>query len=634
MKSKWIKKLVTYYLVLVLILTNGGYIQAGTEANREECIKTTQIDEIVAMEQVVSSVQSLSGSGVEEDPYLINDVEDLRNISENLSGYYKLTGDINLNGTEWVPVGTQKKPFKGHLDGNGYTISNFEISGSESFTGFFGYLRNAVVSNLSLKDFQVSGICYVGGLAGCAQGVGTLISNCHIPAGTISGVNEIGGLIGYGNSITITECTSYAVVSSTDSTVDSNIGGILGYNYKASVNKCCYSGEVLSVGANAGGLAGFSYIGAYEECYSDGKIIGTNYVGGLVGNFGTVGTILNCFALGEVIGERYVGGISAYKGDITNSYFAGKITGEETVYGMGYNTSVTNCYFDITINILSTSTSLGRTTDEMQKQATFIDWDFQNVWKIVEGQSYPYLKELVMPDAIRSQIAIVTMNGSLINGKTGVAISGASVIVHYVDYKGESIIYDTVTTNTSGVFKIENAVLGETYTLEIAADGYVSKEITVVCTGEVITVGTIVIIPVTSANIMTIILTWGANPSDLDTHFSGNGYHVYYSSKTASGAVLDLDDTSSYGPETLTLDTSILPVGTYSYYVHWYYGSGTWSTSGANVEVYLGNDYINSFHVPSTLTGSSGQWNVFNIAIANNPNSVSSIDKHTVSLVY
>ena len=66
--------------------------------------------------------------------------------------------------------------------------------------------------------------------------------------------------------------------------------------------------------------------------------------------------------------------------------------------------------------------------------------------------------------------------------------------------------------------------------------------------------------------------------SDLDSHLvgpkkDGNGsFHIAYYDKTYSEgdtkyADLDLDDTSSYGPETTTV-YNMNETGTYSFYVH------------------------------------------------------------------
>ncbi|MFG6415978.1 carboxypeptidase regulatory-like domain-containing protein [Roseateles sp. DC23W] len=71
---------------------------------------------------------------------------------------------------------------------------------------------------------------------------------------------------------------------------------------------------------------------------------------------------------------------------------------------------------------------------------------------------------------------------------------------------------------------------------------------------------------VANANGVSIKLTWGTEPSELGSHLrTPSGSHVYFSSKgqlaAAPFANLDVDDTSSYGPEVITLTK--LMVGTY-----------------------------------------------------------------------
>ena len=73
---------------------------------------------------------------------------------------------------------------------------------------------------------------------------------------------------------------------------------------------------------------------------------------------------------------------------------------------------------------------------------------------------------------------------------------------------------------------------------------------------------------------------------------------------------LDIDDTTSYGPETITLNaTTVQP---YYYYVYRYAGSGTVAASEAQVKVYRGSELVQTFHVPTDL-GSGDYWNVFAI---------------------
>lgn len=117
-----------------------------------------------------------------------------------------------------------------------------------------------------------------------------------------------------------------------------------------------------------------------------------------------------------------------------------------------------------------------------------------------------------------------------------------------------------------------------------------------------------------------IVLTWGETPSDLDSHLqaymdNGDNFHVYYSnrygySSDENVAYLDLDDTSSYGPETTTIYEN--NPGTYEFFVYNFSGGGdnVLANSGACVQVYMGFSATPSyvFYVPG---GAGRYWNVF-----------------------
>lgn len=104
------------------------------------------------------------------------------------------------------------------------------------------------------------------------------------------------------------------------------------------------------------------------------------------------------------------------------------------------------------------------------------------------------------------------------------------------------------------------------------------------------------------------ILTWGESPSDLDSHlliYNGdNGYlkaKVNYQNTTyyideEIAAQLDVDDTSSYGPETTTV--SIVENNTeYYFYVHCFAEATYGIPLGAKVEVYMDGRRIRSEQV-------------------------------------
>lgn len=95
-------------------------------------------------------------------------------------------------------------------------------------------------------------------------------------------------------------------------------------------------------------------------------------------------------------------------------------------------------------------------------------------------------------------------------------------------------------------------------------------------------------------------LTWGENPRDLDTQFIGpadasgdNRFLVYFRNKEVnladSNIWLDVDDTTSYGPEVTSID-SFPYEGRYSYAVYRYSDSGDIQASPARVKLEMGNE--------------------------------------------
>ena len=122
-----------------------------------------------------------------------------------------------------------------------------------------------------------------------------------------------------------------------------------------------------------------------------------------------------------------------------------------------------------------------------------------------------------------------------------------------------------------------------------------------------------------------IVLTWGATPADLDSHLftpystavGNDNYHIWYSNQSDGvGNNLDVDDTTSYGPETVTIPQVVS--GLYKYYVCDYtncvrgnVGSYEMSYSGAVVNVYGSQGLITSFNVPTGMSGVV--WEVFEI---------------------
>ena len=82
---------------------------------------------------------------------------------------------------------------------------------------------------------------------------------------------------------------------------------------------------------------------------------------------------------------------------ITSSYATGSVTGGNYIGGLvgtAYtSTSITNSYWDKETTECNNSSGggLGKLTNEMKMKDTYKGWDFDAIWQIDEGVSYPTL---------------------------------------------------------------------------------------------------------------------------------------------------------------------------------------------------------------------------------------------------
>ena len=278
-----------------------------------------------------SASTSLSGTGTDADPYLIQSAADLAYWSSWASGtnnfagkYVKLTTNIDLADKAFGAIHT----FAGVLDGNGYEIKGINISLGKDNTGFFRILKGTV-KNLTLtgKVVETNNVA-IGGFVGLVNDAGATIENC-VNNINVTGKIKVGGFIGEAQfatqSINITKCINNGNINSTVDYTDTagsrnRMGGFIGYataNVKTLVIKnSVNNGNVTkTVGTQANGLAGF--IGddlakstTIDTCINTGNITGIHGLGGIVGRIdGAAGglTIKNTINVGKITVLRAAG---------------------------------------------------------------------------------------------------------------------------------------------------------------------------------------------------------------------------------------------------------------------------------------------------------------------------------------
>lgn len=228
-----------------------------------------------------------------------------------------------------------------------------------------------------------------------------------------------------------------------------------------------------------------------------------------------------------------------------------------------------------------------------------------------------YMETFLMVAGAESEIG--TASGMINNALTGSGVGGVSLSIRkgWNNTEYGEVVSSTV-TDSNGNYSV-TLPLGN-YTMVAEKSGYITGTVNIIVQSGTTGSQNGTITPIVSGDNFRIVLTWGQNPRDLDSHVvgtlsNGNAFHVYYNLKSQyDGDVevcnLDVDDTTSYGPETITLNATTS--NPYYYYIYRYAGSGTVATSEAKIKVYQGENLVATFNVPNDQ-GSGDYWNVFAI---------------------
>ncbi len=279
------------------------------------------------------------GDGTQAHPYIITDVDELQAMNNNLNAWYELGNNIDASDTiNWHdgkgfdPISNNIYKFTGRFDGKGYTITGLYINRpGEKYVSLFGVVAYGVeIKKVGLVDINITGLDYIGSLAGYSFGV---ITNSYSTGSVTGSRYNTGGLVGINNG-TITN--SYSTASVNGYQV---VGGLVGQNAATITNS--YSTGSVSGSIEVGGLVGRNSLGAITNSYSTGSISGNIEVGGLVGR--------------NEWGNWY------------NSFWDTDTSGRTT-----------------------SACGIGKTTEDMKKELTFTNWDFNIIWAIDEEVTYPY----------------------------------------------------------------------------------------------------------------------------------------------------------------------------------------------------------------------------------------------------
>ena len=329
---------------------------------------------------------------------------DLQKINNNPTGKYILMKDIDLyTDTEnGISSSVISSDFSGIFNGNGYSISNLNISQtnkSNAGAGLFSH-NKGTICNLKIKTFSIwSGTYNVNGSAisgAVAMQNSGIVTNCivenpfissfggtTVASGGIVGINNPTGTIEY--CMVIHNIKNYlisAIGIPESKTSDSYSGGICGKNL-GNISCCGNKSNTASEAADyayTGGISAYNS-GKIENCYNTGTVLfyknsKTSYYGSAVGYNDRSGSIENVYCNKDAL---------CAQGDNTDNI---RILLVHQNFG-----SVTNCYIEY-LSIGGIDITVGEWGEkisnyQMKKADTYKGFDFNTVW--IMG-TYPELR--------------------------------------------------------------------------------------------------------------------------------------------------------------------------------------------------------------------------------------------------
>lgn len=220
---------------------------------------------------------------------------------------------------------------------------------------------------------------------------------------------------------------------------------------------------------------------------------------------------------------------------------------------------------------------------------------------------------------IGNQGSETTATGVVVNAENGEPIAG--VEVELSDEYGNSA---STLTDVDGSYFVTGLIAGEG-TVTIEEEDCITSCFTI-NEGDTLSSGTVAISEVMDVTDMRIVVTWGdsSETRDLDNHLwlyntetGAELDHIYYqdmSHQLGDGTVQqDVDDTNSYGPETISVPN--YSDANMHYSVH-NYTARSWDVEGVDdvkVDVFVGDTLVTSF-VPDLPTDATGDhWHVFDV---------------------
>ncbi|WP_455584189.1 DUF4886 domain-containing protein [Bacteroides sp.] len=325
---------------------------------------------------------------------------------------YVLSNSIDMTGIAFSGLCSESSPFTGTFDGQQYTIKGLTFDNANTSTmGLFRKIQGATIKNVSLEEVNFIGNENIGGIAGIADG--GKIEFCNVTNSYIEGRDRAAGIAAW--------------VS----------GGVV-------IENCFVAGcDVKAREHQAGGISAAALGGdvTIRNCYFEGTITSQyGHVGSMLGLMDRDGdvTIENCLNLASSIagGNRFRicnWGSRESMAHFTNNYSI------STTVSVGGDWGSTDAR-------IGTDLPDDADAKSLDFYVATLNWDFDNIWTINDGVSYPVFKK--NPTKIATAEAFIEKINADTNGTfvltadldfTGVVFNGIESFSGILDGNGHII---------------------------------------------------------------------------------------------------------------------------------------------------------------------------------------------------
>lgn len=369
------------------------------------------------------------GDGSIDNPYFISSAEQMLRIGAmdtlwTLGDSYEVVSNIDFKetwvdgkATSWKPIGDRDNHFTGNFNGGTKTISNLIIDETctSDYVGLFGYVESgAKIEKVTLVNPQIK-----------ATG------------------KNVGAIAGYSESA-ITRCKVVnGVVSSSNTSADAYVGGIVGVATRTQTENeiamCQIENVALNSGNVVGGIAGKFESGVIANCkvgatIANNKDVKPNYAGGLVGeisaknftqNVGTAKT----FTYNSLIQTNLVIATFGKDGEAYNATNNNILIANDSLSGDSATEYVGNVFYSDAFDSTNATKFTRQEIDDQNKYqytnkySKVVSWDFSGTWSFDGKTETDSMGPYIVQDGVGQTIRPLR-NGTEINKANAADVIG------------------------------------------------------------------------------------------------------------------------------------------------------------------------------------------------------------------